>query len=229
MTTSQHSASRLRPSRLCRYLACAVLLKLCLLGSMIAEPFLSAQDTAPVPGRPKTVPAPQGQTARDVHIGKVLLSPATAQAAPAAQTAPAAAPGTATAGQAAPQNGADMTREALQRRQEDIARKEQDLRTLEKDLDARLERLQTLEARLQMMLKEAEEVKSAKFRHLVDVLSNMKAKQAAEVLETLDEKIAVKVLSGMRGRQAGEILTFVKAPKAARLSESLARMQLPFE
>ena len=117
----------------------------------------------------------------------------------------------------------------MQRRQAELARKEQDLKTLEKDLDERLASLQELEVRLKAMLKEAEETKSAKFRHLVDVLSNMKAKQAASVLETLDEKIAVKVLSGMRGRQAGEILTFVAAAKAARLSESLARVQLPFE
>ncbi len=103
------------------------------------------------------------------------------------------------------------------------------MRTLEKDLDDRLGRLQELEVRIQAMLKEAEEIKSAKYRHLVDVLSNMKARQAASVLETLDEKVAVKVLTGMRGRQAGEILTYVAPAKAARLSEALARVQMPLE
>ncbi len=228
MTTSQRSASSLRPSRLCRYLACAVLLKLCLLGTMLAEPIWSTLDAKREAARPvaQAATTPQAQPAVKVaeprpaaNSGRYLLSPATAQAAPASDPA----------NQQPAAGQTDLSREGLQRRQEEIARKEQDLRTLEKELDSRLERLQLLESRLQMMLKEAEEVKSAKYRHLVDVLSNMKAKQAAEVLETLDEKIAVKVLSGMRGRQAGEILTFVKAPKAARLSESLARMQLPFE
>ena len=147
-----------------------------------------------------------------------LLAPGTAQAATAEPSAQEQQP-----------PASNLSREAMQRRQEELARKEQTLKILEKDLDERLERLQTLEVRLQAMLKEAEEMKSAKFRHLVDVLSNMKAKQAAEVLETLDERIAVRVLSGMRGRQAGEILTFVKPAKAARLSEALARVQLPFE
>ena len=131
--------------------------------------------------------------------------------------------------QETPPAQSNLSREAMQRRQSDLARKEQDLLTLEQDLDERLMRLQELEIRIKAMLKEAEEVKSAKYRHLVDVLSNMKAKQAASVLETLDEKIAVKVLAGMRGRQAGEILTFVNPGKAARLSESLARVQMPFE
>lgn len=117
----------------------------------------------------------------------------------------------------------------LARRQEDLARKEQELRVLESELTARLERMQLLENRLSEMIKDAEETSDAKFRHLVDVLSNMKSKQAAAVLETLDPKIAVRVLAGMRGRQAGEILTFVKPEVAAKLTEDLARMQLPLE
>ena len=56
----------------------------------------------------------------------------------------------------------------------------------------------------------------------------MKAKQAGQVLETLDERTAVRILAGMRGRQAGEILNNITPEKAARLSEMLTRMQLPF-
>lgn len=120
-------------------------------------------------------------------------------------------------------------RDFLTRRQEDLARKEQDLRVLENELHARLERMQMLENRIASMIKDAEETKDAKFRHLVDVLSNMKSKQAAAVLETLDPKIAVRVLAGMRGRQAGDILTFVRPEIAAKLTEDLARMQLPMD
>jgi flagellar motility protein MotE (MotC chaperone) len=104
-----------------------------------------------------------------------------------------------------------------------------DLRKLENELDTKIQNLQALEERLGKMLEEAGETKDKKLRHLVDVYSNMKAKQAAAVLETLDEKIAVRILAGMRGRQAGEILSFVDAQKAARLSEALTKMQLPFE
>jgi flagellar motility protein MotE (MotC chaperone) len=120
-------------------------------------------------------------------------------------------------------------RDSLARRQEDLSRKEQELRVLESELASRLEKMKLLENRLASMIKDADETKDAKFRHLVDVLSNMKAKQAAAVLETLDPKIAVRVLAGMRGRQAGEILTYVKPEIAAHLTESLTRMQLPLE
>ena len=124
---------------------------------------------------------------------------------------------------------APLDHKALQKRQEELDRHEQSLRALEKDLDAKLTRLQELEARLGRMIEKADALKDKKLRHLVDVYSNMKAKQAAEVLQTLDEKIAVKILAGMRGRTAGEILTFVNAEKAARLSEALTKMQSPFQ
>ncbi len=65
-----------------------------------------------------------------------------------------------------------------------------------------------------------------KLRHLVDVYSNMKPKQAAEVLATLDERIAVKILAGMRGKQAGEVLSYMQAAPAAKLSELLSRTQI---
>lgn len=220
MTTSQRSASRLRPSRICRFLICAVMVKICLVGSMLMEPFFSGSIPSPFfSPSSAAVAAVSQKSPQDSVESTSILATATAHAAEATPAPAEAAP--------APQSG--LSREAMQRRQEVLVRKEQDLRTLESDLDDRLIRLQELEVRLKAMLKEADEVKSAKFKHLVGVLGNMKAKQAASVLETLDEKIAVKVLSGMNGRQAGEILTFVNPGKAARLAEALARVQLPFE
>lgn len=234
MTTPQQSASCLRPSRICRFLLCLVMFKLCLIGSMFVEPlglkdyvmsflpFSSSSETGEAGGA-GPLSGPLAANSTDASADKagarpIIATPTAHAATENPENAQAAA---------APQS--NLSREATQRRQAELARKEQDLLALEKDLDDRLMRLQELEMRIQAMLKEAEEVKSAKYRHLVDVLGNMKAKQAASVLETLDEKIAVKVLSGMRGRQAGEILTFVNPGKAARLSESLARVQMPFE
>lgn len=169
-------------------------------------------------------------------------APAQPPAAPAAPSSalPAAAglPGSSSMGSgaaapaAATQTGAQANQaalDALNRKQDDLSRREQELKSLEQQVDAKLAQMQDLEARIKTMLKDAQGMKDEKLRHLVDVYTNMKAKQAAAVLETLDEKIAVRILAGMRGRQAGEILTFVQAEKAAKLSEALTRMQLPLE
>lgn len=119
-------------------------------------------------------------------------------------------------------------RETLERKQSELDQREQQLNDLENQVNDKLEELQALEGRIKMMLKDAQDLQDEKLRHLVDVYTNMKAKQAAQVLETLDERTAVRILAGMRGRQAGEILQNVNPEKAARLSEMLTRMQLPF-
>ncbi len=117
----------------------------------------------------------------------------------------------------------------LRRRQEEVQRREQALQALEQELDAKLNRLQQLETRLQGMLDDADVLKDGKIKHLVDVYSNMKPREAAKALEALEEPVAVKILSGMRGRNAGEVLSFVDSEKAARLSEALTRMQVPLQ
>jgi len=117
----------------------------------------------------------------------------------------------------------------LMQKQEELARREQSLKILEQELTTRLEQISRLDKEIKTMLEEAKAVKDEKFKHLVDVYANMKAQNAAAALDKLDEKTAVKILSGMRGRQAGEILNFVPAHKAAKLSEALTKMQMPFE
>ncbi len=117
----------------------------------------------------------------------------------------------------------------LAKRKEELDRREQAVAELEARLDRRVKELAALEATLKTMLDQAQQTNDEKLKHLIDVYTNMKPKQAAEVLETLDERIAVKILAGMKGRQAGEILTGVSAKKAATLSEALTKLQLPPE
>ncbi len=118
--------------------------------------------------------------------------------------------------------------QTLRRKEEELSRKEQALKELERELDLRLKRMNEMEANLKLMLDKADTLKDEKLRHLVDVYANMKAKQAAEALEKLQEDIAVRILSGMRGRQAGEIMSNMNSDKAATLSEALTRLQIPF-
>lgn len=111
-------------------------------------------------------------------------------------------------------------------RQAELDKREADLRTLERELGSKLENLKALESKIQKMIDEADAIRDQKIAHLIDVYSNMKPKQAAQVLSTLEESIAVKILAGMSGRKAGEILSSVDAVKAAKLTESLTKLQI---
>ena len=125
---------------------------------------------------------------------------------------------------AAPLTGEDRDR-ALNAREQALDRKEAELKALELELDGKLENLKALEVRMQKLIDSAGAIQEEKMAHLVDVYSNMKPKQAAQVLETLEESIAVRILAGMSGRKAGEILSSVRADRAAFLSEALTRLQ----
>ena len=187
---------------------------------------------APATGQPGAAPAAPSSALPAAAGLPGGASGSTGAGMAGASSAPAAAQSS-PSNQAGQSNQSNQTNQAaldlLNRKQEDLNRREQELKGLEQQVDAKLAQMQDLEARIKTMLKDAQGMKDEKLRHLVDVYTNMKAKQAAAVLETLDEKIAVRILAGMRGRQAGEILTFVQAEKAAKLSEALTRMQLPLE
>jgi len=113
----------------------------------------------------------------------------------------------------------------LNAREQALARKEAELRELEAQVDEKLTRLRELEIRMQNLIDSAGSIQDEKMAHLIDVYSNMKPKQAAVVLQTLEEPIAVRILAGMSGRKAGEILSSVRADRAAELSAALTRLQ----
>lgn len=117
---------------------------------------------------------------------------------------------------------------ALKKKEEELAIKERTLREMEASIRAEAKKVEKMHAEMRQMLDEAKNIKDKRVKQLVDMISNTKAKKAAEILQTMETELAVKVLSGMRGRQAGEILSFVEAKKAAELSEKLTQLQIPF-
>lgn len=130
----------------------------------------------------------------------------------------------ANASAAAPASQADQLQD-LNARQLALDKKEAELRALEQELDEKLTNLRELEIKMQKLIDSAGTIQDEKMVHLIDVYSNMKPKQAAQVLETLEEPIAVRILAGMSGRKAGEILSSVRPDRAAKLSEALTRLQ----
>ena len=256
-TTKQRPfVSMLRPSRLCQILFVALILKVGVLGGLAYDSLMygsgsvesgiahAADDAKASAGAPGAPAAPQniqsplsGATMADIEgtggqgtggqktDERALPAIGTKRGVGAEEGGAGASEGV----QASVSNGGGLDRESLIRRQDELSRKEEELKILEQEITQKIEDLNVLETRLQIMMREAEGTRDEKLRHLVDVLSNMKARQAAAVLETLELRIGVKILANMRGRQAGEILTFVDPQKAAGLAEALSRMQMPLE
>ncbi|QJB55603.1 magnesium transporter MgtE [Pseudodesulfovibrio sp. zrk46] len=125
---------------------------------------------------------------------------------------------------------ADLPEEwkALKRKEEELAIKERTLQEMEATIRAEAKKVEKLHTEMRQMLDEAKNVKDKRVKQLIGMISNTKAKKAAEILQTMDTDLAVKVLSGMQGRKSGEILSYVEAKKAAELSEKMTALQIPF-
>jgi len=170
------------------------------------------QNAAPLPLRPNPntpqsgmrTPATSGTNAYPPPASGVLAPPA-----PAANTF--------------------LSPDAPESKQQELARREQDVLMLKQQMETRLQELQSTEKKVQGMLKEAQGVHDQKIKHLISAYTNMKPKQAALALESLDERLAARILAGMNPKQAGEVLTYANPKAVAKLSELLARMQLPRE
>lgn len=118
------------------------------------------------------------------------------------------------------------SRDSAQRKQEELNRREQELLNLQQQMESRVQELNGLENRIKGMINEADTQQDDKLKHLIDTYANMKPRQAATVLATLDEAVAVKILSGLKSRQAGEIFSYMPPDRAAVLSELLSKMQM---
>jgi len=205
----QHSDSNKRIPRIFHAIICIALIKLSLLGYY----GLMGQEVA---------------TSTVATLARIPI----AQAAESTQKPAAQSKQQAASSKGAPgEKGESLSAkwEEIKQKQVELRRREESLRALERSLDAKLVEQKKIQTNIKKMLEDANVLKDKKIKHLIEVYSNMKAKQAALVLETLDEEIAVKILSGMRGRKAGEILSFVKPEKAALLSERLTDLRIPFE
>jgi len=165
---------------------------------------------------PSTVP-------ENFLLQPVIIRPAIA-ASPAQAEEPAATSAETQDNATAPDTQTSQPQD-LNAREQALAKKEAELQALERQVDEKLTTLRELEIRMQNLIDSAASIQDEKMAHLIDVYSNMKPKQAALVLQTLEEPIAVRILAGMSGRKAGEILSSVRADRAAALSAALTRLQ----
>ncbi|SKA83231.1 Flagellar motility protein MotE, a chaperone for MotC folding [Paucidesulfovibrio gracilis DSM 16080] len=215
----QRFVSGIKISRVLKTLAVLALFKLVLLGVLC----LDGPD--PVPSAVSTAAAPQSEAAPS---GPSLATQAVSAVSPTQAMAQEDAPDAAT--EQAPPEGMDPADWAvLKRREEELAAKERTLRELESSVQAEVEKLEGLKSQLEALLKDVKNVEDERLQKLIKAYANMKAKQAAAVLETMDQALAVKILAGLQGRQAGEVLSFIETRKAAELSEALTNLRVPFE
>jgi flagellar motility protein MotE (MotC chaperone) len=82
-------------------------------------------------------------------------------------------------------------------------------------------------AEYKQLIEQQKTLEDARITHLVKAYSGMRAENAANLVNSLDDYVAVRILSAMSGRAAGQIMSFVRPTKAARLTKMLSEFNQP--
>lgn len=116
-------------------------------------------------------------------------------------------------------------KDQLDQREQDLNRLEEELQKQRVSIENQIERLETLRGEVSEILKDRVELDQERVNKLVEMYSNMKPKQAAEVFETLNERLAIEVLGRMKKQNAAQILNLIDKEKAKALTEKFAGYQ----
>lgn len=112
---------------------------------------------------------------------------------------------------------------ALERREAAHQQKEKDLALAEQRLEQRLAELEKLRTDMSELLEGMDEDREARIVALVKAVENMRAKQAAALLQQTEPELAAAVLDRMGRMKAGRAMAAMNPRTAAGLAALLTR------
>lgn len=107
----------------------------------------------------------------------------------------------------------------LDAREAQLGELEEELHRQRAEVEVQIKRLEEMRRQIASVLNERVQIDEEKVNKLVEVYSNMKPKQAAEIIATLNEDLAVEVMGRMKKQNAAAILNLLEPQKAQVLSE----------
>jgi flagellar motility protein MotE (MotC chaperone) len=113
-------------------------------------------------------------------------------------------------------------RKELEARTRELDIREGLVKAAEKRLEARLQELKTTEAQVKAAMEKKSEAESQRFKGLVTMYENMKAKDAARIFDRLEMRILLDVASEINPRRMSDILAQMAPEAAERLTVELA-------
>ena len=113
----------------------------------------------------------------------------------------------------------NLREQALKRRERTLDLREADLKKTQIELQRWIGELETVRDQLiSVQTSEDDQVSG-----LVEMVENMRPKNAAGVLVQMDQKLAVRVIDAMDRSKAGKAMAVMEPEKAAKLAENLTR------
>ena len=116
----------------------------------------------------------------------------------------------------------DERRTELEHRREELDKREQELLSREGALNSRISELKELTKKVDEQLKAREKNRSERVEQMANVYASMQPKDAATLIEKLDNEIAIKLLEYLPGKRMGQILSLMEQARAVELTKQLS-------
>jgi flagellar motility protein MotE (MotC chaperone) len=110
----------------------------------------------------------------------------------------------------------------IRKKEEQLKEKEERLGRLEKEVEQKVKDLLALQKEVQSVRTEKLETQNTKVRSLAKIYGTMKPKEAARLMENLDDRLVMSIISTMTPDEAAAILSLMEVKKAAKISEALS-------
>ena len=126
------------------------------------------------------------------------------------------------AGERAVLESLNQRRQELEARARELDVRENLLAATEKRVEARLAEIKEAEARINATVHKKDEAEAARFKSLVSMYENMKAKDAAKIFDRLDMRVLLELASQINARRMSDILAQMSPDVAERLTGEIA-------
>jgi flagellar motility protein MotE (MotC chaperone) len=113
-------------------------------------------------------------------------------------------------------------REQLDARERELDIRENLVKAAEQRIDAHLAEIKEAEARITTETQEKDKAEAARFKDLVTMYENMKARDAAKIFDGLDMDVLIQVTSEINPRAMADIMAQMTPEIAERLTVALA-------
>jgi len=114
-------------------------------------------------------------------------------------------------------------RQELDSRARELDIRESLLKAHEQRIESRVEELKAVEARITQATRQKDEAEAGRFKSVVTMYENMKAKDAARIFDRLEMAVLIDVASHMKPQKMSEVLAQMQPDAAERLTVELAR------
>lgn len=114
-------------------------------------------------------------------------------------------------------------RQELDSRARELEIRESLLKAHEQRIEAKVEELKGVETRITAATHQKDDADAARFKSIVVMYENMKAKDAARIFDRMDMAVLIDVASHMKPQKMAEVLAQMQPESAEKLTVELAR------